>query len=675
MTTNQKQTVTYLRMLGSPSLQLETSIEVPHLPSKAYALISILIIKFRGSAQRNTLAAELWEEADDSQALNNLRQLLQRIRQIEGATGIKLVETNNTTISYNENCVRSDLVELLTLNVAEIPAQTEAMFSLYGGELLAGISLPGYELQEWFRFARASMQDRFISIALANAQKIDSEDYGLVLRRLLVEMPYEDRVCRALMTHLAENRDTAGARQVYNSFLKGADTNLQPEPETTELYNVIVQGREQTQLPLNYNSVDTTKSASVAELSLRSEVNSVATQKHATNIPRLMLLNPTYSKSLISRRQASVATSFVEDITFDLCRLRTIETIAPYSARQIMADDPLERARELNVDYFVQFRISPVSFDQKAYGPDVRISLMLIQTITNKLIWGEEYTFTFGVENEHFRTLAASIAHAIIEKVGYAAINAYQSKDITSAYTYFLLGQEQMRALNLPNLRRARKLFRMATNKSPLFTPAISAISRTLTLEWVLLAQKDNELLLSAQKTAQTAVDIDPYDGNGYREIGRSSLYLSDFDKALEYGLAAEHHLPRHADVLADLADTFVHSSRLVEAQNRIELAIRLNPLPPDEYYWISGGIEFFSGNYLRALSQLEKMRNQDNAYRLMAASAAMAGNLQAAYEFRSLSLSVYPDFRLDEWLSILPQRNTEHLSVYASALRKAGFK
>ncbi len=57
---------------------------------------------------------------------------------------------------------------------------------------------------------------------------------------------------------------------------------------------------------------------------------------------------------------------------------------------------------------------------------------------------------------------------------------------------------------------------------------------------------------------------------------------------------------------------------------------MRLNPIPPDEYLWTLGGINFFRGRFDEALANLSQMRNPEPAYRLMAAAAAMAGQIIA---------------------------------------------
>ena len=148
-----------------------------------------------------------------------------------------------------------------------------------------------------------------------------------------------------------------------------------------------------------------------------------------------------------------------------------------------------------------------------------------------------------------------------------------------------------------------------------------------------------------------------------------------DLDQSLAHMSMAAELAPNHADVLADYADTLVHNSDFAAAQEKMETAMRLNPVPPDEYLWTLGGINFFRGRWEEALRHLNQMRNPEPALRLMAAAAAMAGQLDLARRYRLQALKLQPDFTTARWVSRMPQRDPADVDLYIEALRKAGFK
>ena len=229
--------------------------------------------------------------------------------------------------------------------------------------------------------------------------------------------------------------------------------------------------------------------------------------------------------------------------------------------------------------------------------------------------------------------------------------------------------------LDLASIRRARTELRKAKTQASNFAPALSLFARTLSLEWVLLGRTETELLREAEKLAKEAIDLDPFDASGYRELGRAALFLYGPDASLEHFFAAERLAPHHADILADSADTLVHNSDIERASERMELALNLNPIPPDEYRWTAGGIRFYRGDYQQGLQMLRAMRQPEPASRLMAACAAMAGDSRATEQYRQQALSLHPDFTIEEWMRVMPQRSKEHQEKYVEALRLAGFK
>jgi tetratricopeptide (TPR) repeat protein len=191
----------------------------------------------------------------------------------------------------------------------------------------------------------------------------------------------------------------------------------------------------------------------------------------------------------------------------------------------------------------------------------------------------------------------------------------------------------------------------------------------------VLLGRSEPELLKEAEKIAKEAIDLDPFDASGYHELGRTVLFLHGPDASLEHHYAAERLAPHHADILVDSADTLLHNSDIDRAHARMELALNLNPIPPDEYRWTAGGIRFYRGDYDLGLQMLRGMRQPEPASRLMAACAAMAGDARAARQYREQALSLHPDFTITEWMRVMPQRAKEHQEKYVEALRLAGFK
>ena len=129
-----------------------------------------------------------------------------------------------------------------------------------------------------------------------------------------------------------------------------------------------------------------------------------------------------------------------------------------------------------------------------------------------------------------------------------------------------------------------------------------------------------------------------------------------------------------HADVIADYANTLVHASQPAEGLNKIERAIKLNPLSPDLYFWTAAGASYHLEQYEDAMNYIDRMADPAPAARLAAATAAMAGNTRKARVLVRKVKETYPDFEIDTWLSIVPIREQWQRDHYREGLRRAGF-
>ncbi|RYE82359.1 MAG: tetratricopeptide repeat protein, partial [Hyphomicrobiales bacterium] len=264
---------------------------------------------------------------------------------------------------------------------------------------------------------------------------------------------------------------------------------------------------------------------------------------------------------------------------------------------------------------------------------------------------------------------------SLADRVEAAELAAERTTRDPTAYSHYLSGRQDMRSFDLPRVRKARKQFRVSAELSPELAVAESSLARSYVVEWVLRAGADHALLDKAKLHAERAVALDPLDGNGYRELGRAALFVGDLDDSLRQFEMAERYSPNHADMLADYADTLTHNSDHTAARQRIQAALHLNPMPPDEYWWTLGGLDYLEGHWEAAIATLSRMKNQEPALRLLAMSAAMAGDMEAARQYRLRSAVYQPDFTIAGWVRRIPLRNPADVDLYIEGLRRAGFK
>jgi len=93
----------------------------------------------------------------------------------------------------------------------------------------------------------------------------------------------------------------------------------------------------------------------------------------------------------------------------------------------------------------------------------------------------------------------------------------------------------------------------------------------------------------------------------------------------------------------------------------------------PDQYLWHLGGAYYNLKQYDDAVQSVLKMHNPTEGRRLLAASYAQLGRMDEARVQASKLMEAHPNFSLDHWSKILPDRHEEDVHHFVEGLRKAG--
>ncbi|MGY5803236.1 hypothetical protein ACXHMN_18040 [Rhizobium sp. LEGMi12c] len=379
-------------------------------------------------------------------------------------------------------------------------------------------------------------------------------------------------------------------------------------------------------------------------------------------MPRIALLPPETLED--SERAGSVANAVIEDLTISLCVDRSVSVVAPYTAEQIRSSkDKAGLLRQHNVVY---------ALDTKRTGDSLFAQLIFMPR--DEIVWATRVQLDSAAITEHRNEIATAIQRSIIERVGafHHIVSDFSCKP--QAYFAYLEGVQCLSRLSLQNVRRARKHFKEALEYERGFAAALAGIARTLTMEWVLTARGDGDLLQQAEKMAAEAISDDNQFAGGFKEIGVARLYRGNIDGSLEALSNAEDLSPHYADVICSHADSLTHGANPKAALAKVATALDLNPLAPDYYYWTAAGASYFLGEYTEALTYLDRMRDPVPASRLAAASWAMLGDLAKAKTYRLRALRDNPNFDLEAWLSMIPNKEKWQTEHYREGLLKAGF-
>lgn len=366
------------------------------------------------------------------------------------------------------------------------------------------------------------------------------------------------------------------------------------------------------------------------------------------------------------------ADGLTEDIILNLSKFKNLFVIARNSSFFFKARSmpPQEAARELGVRYVARGSV------RRAAGR-VRIAVELIDAETGRTIWGENYDRDIGdifaIQDEVTEAIAAATA-VLIEAQERQRMAQAAPADL-AAYGYVLRGQQYILRYTRQDNREAQTLYERALSRDQNYARATAALSRTLNIDWRYCWAKDSEHALdTALSYAQKAVELDPTDARGFGELGFVHLYRKEHDAAINSYQRALTLNPNDADLLSDYADALAHSGDNEAAIGNLQQAMRLNPYFPDQYLWHLGGAYYNLKQYDAVIDTLTKMNNPTEGQRMLAASYAQLGRMDQAKDMAARHRAAHPNFSLDRWAKVQPDRLEEDTQHLVEGLKKAGF-
>jgi DNA-binding SARP family transcriptional activator/TolB-like protein len=639
-----------LLLLGSARL-VDANGATLAFPGKAVLLAARLALSGEGySISRAEAADLLWEEASGAAAALNLRQLLVRVRNRQDELGLDLFQIDPGHVRLNPDATAIDVMQFQRLITSEDDCVRE-LCSVYGGDFLAGLHVEGEMCRQWCEVHRTRLRQSFVLAVegqLLARSELAPDDIATSCNALLDVDPYNETACRGLLQVLGHRGHVQEALSLFETFQKRLRTDLGVDPGEATVNAADVIRRSRRSGPWRQQSFP------------RSD--SVAASRPA---PRVVMLPPVLEQHC--GMAGELASALVVDASINLCGLKTVAVIAPHTAWQIAQDDSEARLRQCAIDYVVESRLSLLLGEPA-------LLVQLYRTACRTIVWAERFHFDLLGTSERYRELTTRIAKTLASNVERIELARFDTTVNPVAYANFLQGQRQIEGMDLPSIRRARKLFQASLAECPQFAPAVSGLARTCHLEWLMLGRREPELLDHSIRLSNKAIELDPVDARGYRELGVASLFARRFDESINALRRAQATSPHFADALADLADTLSHSGQPEEGLVTMTRAIELNPLPPDIYWWTAGGTNYLLGRYEDAIECLSRMSDTTPANRLIAATWAMLGNGREAEAYVRQVLEEHPNFRIEDWLAMVPFRDATQRRHYEAGLRAAGF-
>ncbi len=619
------------------------------MPEKAYPLLALLITSPQMSMERESLRGILWQSDMSKQRAGSLRQLLARIDRSIPEGLPRLLLATNTDLTFNGEHWDVDITLLCDAAVTlERPD-----WELLTGELLEGFKAPTIEADERLSVERRRISERRDAriVALLDAPDKRTPDELLSLANLVIAAdPANEVACRTLMQVHADAGDAAAARQAYFRCLSELKTEYGAEPDAV------------TQALARDLGII---APAVPEAAPRPQPSAA----DPVGQPRVLILPPEtmLSDPLLQR----VGRALLEDVTIGLSQQRGFKVIAAHTSIEILSRGQNAEAapipqQDLQFDYTVYVTIH-------GRDDDIYATCRLTKTASAEVLWAIDLPLAMQKINQSFGHLARRIVMTLADTIERRELSDMMHDINPSAYRLYLEGKRLVSKTDLQHLRQARKWFKSALVRHDRFSSAHAGMARVLGMEWLVRGMKDTQLLEEADRSAWFARDSDPNSGRAMRELGFVALYRRRFDDSLDFFAEAQMLNPNDADILADHADALLHDGQSDRALELSLAALKLNPLPPDYYYWNLGGIHFVQENYAKAIEVLDRVKDRPATSRLLAAAHAKNGDSKAAAHYASVVLENFPDFRTEDVWRFVPDRNPEDTRQLIDGLRMAG--
>lgn len=615
-----------LRLLGYPQAG-----ESGGFPLRGYEVMAYVALARGQSATREEVAILLWGNENRRRSLANLRFVLAGIRAWQKSTGQRVLSISNSNL---RSVGATDLDRLVSL-AGHANVEAPEILSLVQGELLAGDSAKEVRWESWLTNARAHVGELQISLALKAQGSV--EDLLGAVDAAMHNAPYDERLLKRQVQLLIAGGRTNLARAAATNF----GSRLQKELDAD--ISAEMQGWLVSALP----------DAAPAEVKPASALIPLIPPA----LPKVVVIG------LADRTpgpSAMLTRAMLSEVNIALCSMRTFAMFAPHTARRLHGDYEAH-AKTLGADYAVITEFLTTS----------RMAYSLLDLRTRRLLVADAVDLTTLAKAAD--DIALAVAATLSQGIETQELASYRKTGEASPYVHYVLGCERLK-YDLPSIRKSRKNFQRALDLYPRFAPAKAMLAKTLCIEWLVLRRTDPDLLYASLSIAQEAINLDPHIPAGHWSMGTALLYLNRIEESLDEIQAARGRAPHMADLLADEGDLYVHAGHLDLALSRIDEAMRLNPLLPDDYQWLKGSAQFLSQDYAGALATLGQMDDQRQVGRMMAGSAAMIGEMDRARHYRDAWMEMYPDFRVADWAKQIPLRNRTHIEAGMEAMRRAGF-
>jgi predicted ATPase/DNA-binding SARP family transcriptional activator len=218
-----------ISLLGPFSIRVNGTLLARVHSRRVEAILALLLLRYDRPVDRRWLAALLWPDTSESQALATLRRYASYLRHALGAEASRLRSPTLGSLAFDLTGATVDLVAFDTALERGDPRSLEQAVALYRGPLLEGWS------DEWVFEERVRREQAWLSaletLAAAARERGDLATAEQHLRRVVTADPLRETAQRALMEVQAEGGCYAAVLETYRVLRLRLHQELNAKPD------------------------------------------------------------------------------------------------------------------------------------------------------------------------------------------------------------------------------------------------------------------------------------------------------------------------------------------------------------------------------------------------------------------------------------------------------------
>jgi TolB-like protein/DNA-binding SARP family transcriptional activator len=637
------------------------------LPNKKLAgLLAYLACTAPTPQHREKLATLLWGSHFETQARQNLRQALFRLRRVLGQD---VLHSDEEEVSLALGSIECDVARLETLMREGSRDSLAAAAVLYKGPLLADLTVTEASWDEWVAGERRRLEGLALDTMVKLGElelKSGAPDLALAAasKAIAISNLRED-AHRVEIRALAAAGRRADALKHYEDLAKQLKAELDVEPDALT-----------KALALELRKSQSTVASLAQPIALPGVVADLPPLPDRPSIAVLPFANMSGDPE-----QEYFADGMVDDILMALSRVRWLFVIARQSSfiYKVRVADVQQIGRELGVRYAVEGSV-------RKSGNRVRITAQLIETEGGAHIWADRYEGDlrdiFALQDE----ITERVVSAVEENVEAAEIRRARTKPTESltAYDFYLRALPAWFGQTDVEYKRTQVLLGKALEADPEYAEALGTLTdsvNTRTMQgW---HESWSHGVDEASRLAGRALAVGPDNSTCLASAAFTYGVLSNrFEEAFELADQALMVHPNSVFVRNRAASVYVVCGEIDKAIAQCEAASRMSPLDSKKtatvtYSTLSCAL-YLARRYEEAIRAgrraLVRTPQSNVARKYVAISLAQLGRIDEARAEIAELIKHQPSASLS-YFKLRPLRHKWMDELHLEGLRKAGLR